>query len=445
LDRRVLRLDVWRRRGGTNFQTSENELSEFEMSEGADLPERGADGRFAASEQAFGIDAVEQSMGYTQNQKSAPPASDDILADEAIAVASFFPEGDDVDSQHVIDGITELSAAPATYIDRATGDKLDPNITVRLEEAADNLTAYESELASYVEGLDLSLDLDAVDSARAEAVKDPKLAEEYGLDPKEVADNAKRLEPEAEAKAEPANEPPTNEPEIPGLDPEVAKAVRNPQVRQFLEEQVTQAETTRQQYANALDTANALGMSRLNELLPDVSALPPHQREAGLALLAQTDPQRFQAALQEMNRIGQVQQAQAQQQQYSAARNQAAFNEWAKAEDAKLNVTDADAKSVQAYLKDNGMLDEWVHGMRTDPGIRSAKAQQIVMDAARYHAIKNAPKAVATRPSSHVQRPGSASVGKSSKDVSLAALEAKLNRSGSEADAWAYLQARMKG
>jgi hypothetical protein len=67
-----------------------------------------------------------------------------------------------------------------------------------------------------------------------------------------------------------------------------------------------------------------------------------------------------------------------------------------------------------------------------------------MIDAAKYHQLMNAPKALSTRPQArNVQRPGSGN-SKSSREVSLQALEDKLNRTGSESAAWELLQARMR-
>jgi hypothetical protein len=417
--------------------------------------ERGDDGRFVSpssdhgwtppadvGEIAFGLESVERSMGYTPNQPTAELEGDD-LADEQIALESLYPEGAD---EPVVDGINELSTAPATYINRETGEPLDPNITLTPEEAADNYSAYTDQLVSYVEGNDLANLIEVVDQARADALRaNPADAAEYGLDPQEVEANVKGKEQPADQLQNAKPDPVQEEPEIPGLDPEVARAVRNPQVRQFLEDQVTQNEAVRQQYQTGLDVANKVALAELETLLPDIAALPVHQREGALAHLAHSDPGRFMQAAAKMQQISQVQAAQAEQQQYSAARTQAEFNQWAKAEDARVNASDADAKAVRDYLPELGLdSSSFVHLMQTDRTLRSALGQRALIDAAKYHQLMNAPKALSTRPQARsVQRPGSGN-SKSSRDVTIGELESRLARTGSEDDGWALLQARMR-
>jgi hypothetical protein len=410
-------------------------------------PRDAATGQFAphgvvttsSDDVSFGLQSIEDGLGYVANTPNAH--LDDDLADEKIALDSLYPADSD---EPVRDGVTELSTIPATYVNRTNGKELPGNVTLKEEEAGNNLAAYENELLTYVEGADLSELADAVDVARLEVLRnDPELAEkEYGLKAAEVENNANRLVEDKgqEIKAEPAK------PRAEDVDAEMARAIENPRIRQFLEDNLTQAETARQQYVSGLETANQIGLARLTDLIPDVAALPVHQREDALALLAKTDPQRFSAALHEMNRITTIQNAAAQQNQHTAARAQAEFNQWAKAEDAKVgDISAADGKAVQDYLPVIGLdRDSYVRLLASDKMARSSIGQRTILDAARYHAIKNAPKAVAVRDRQSVQKPG-ISGRASAKEESMAQLWSNLNRSGSESDGWALLQAKMRG
>jgi hypothetical protein len=396
----------------------------------------------------YGLDSVEASSGYTQNQPTADVSEDDPLREERIALKSLFPENSD---EPVVDGITELSTIPAVLIDRETGERLPDNISMKPDEAAENLAAYESQLNSYVEGDDLANLVDVVDQARADLLKaDPKAAEEYGLDAKEVAANAKQpeaVQPEANVE----------QPEIPGVDPEIARAVNNPQVRQFLESNMAQAESARQQYVTSLNTANQLGLSRLNELLPDIAQLPTmEQREAAFRALATTDPQRYLAASAELNRVAHVQAAQAEQHQYQAYQDQQWFAEYKKAEDAKFeSATNFSAMSnadkaqitdeIKAMFAEAGLSpQEMGRLVQTDRTITSALGQKVLFEAVQYRVMQKAAKAFPTRQAPPVQKPGTPS-SKSRSQQSMEALERRLAISGSEADGWALLQAKMRG
>jgi hypothetical protein len=306
-------------------------------------------------------------------------------------------------------------------------------------EAGDGLARYESNLASYIEGDDLANLAEIVDQARAEVLKsDPQLAkDEFGLTEADIP-AAQQSEAQPQAQAEP--------PQIEGVDPEISRAIQIPKVREFLETAMQEGENARQQYVQGLNVANQLAMGRLNELLPDIGALPVHQREGAMAMLAKSEPARFQAAMHEMNRISQIQAAAAEQNQFSAARTQQEFNSWAKAEDKQVgDISAADARAVQDYLPVIGLdRDSYVRLLASDKMARSAVGQRTMIDAAKYHALMNAPKAVPTRQPQSVQRPG-ISGGRSSRDESIAQLERNLDRSGSESDGWKLLQARMRG
>jgi hypothetical protein len=60
----------------------------------------------------------------------------------------------------------------------------------------------------------------------------------------------------------------------------------------------------RQQYESGLQVANKVALAELETLLPDIAALPIHQRDGALAHLAQSDPQRFLQAAAKMQQIG---------------------------------------------------------------------------------------------------------------------------------------------
>jgi hypothetical protein len=421
--------------------------------------ERGDDGRFVSpssghgwtppadvGEIAFGQESVERSMGYTPMQTAADLHEADLAVEEH-ALEALFPQ----DAEPVINAEQESTEfklpddALRYYKTDGSGDPLEPNVSVTLEKAADDLAGYEANVNSYVEGDDLANIVEIVDQARADALRqNPRDAEEYGLDPKEVEANVKAKEQPTDQLQNAKPDPVQEEPEIPGVDPEIARAVANPKVREFLESNYAQAEAVRQQYQNGLDVANKVALAELETLLPDIAALPVHQREGALAHLAQSDPSRFMQAAAKMQQIGQIQAAQQEQHQYSAARTQAQFNEWARGEDAKMNISDADYKAVRDYLPVIGLdTQSYAHQLQTNPLARSAIGQRTMIDAARYHALMNAPKALPTRQAHGVQRPGSAN-SRSSKDVSVATLSDRLNRSGDIDDAWNLYIARQR-
>jgi hypothetical protein len=74
--------------------------------------------------------------------------------------------------------------------------------------------------------------------------------------------------------------------------------------------------------------------------------------------------------------------------------------------------------------------------------MRSAFGQRVLLEAAQHRMMMKAAKASPVRERQHVQKPG-ISGGKSRSAQSMEALEARLAATGSEADGWNLLQARM--
>jgi hypothetical protein len=97
---------------------------------------------------------------------------------------------------------------------------------------------------------------------------------------------------------------------VEGLDPELAKALQHPQVREAVEAQFSEANKVREQYSAALETARVSTLATLAEVVPHLAGLPPQQFEEGLALLSQVDPPAFNKAMNILGRAHAITQAQ---------------------------------------------------------------------------------------------------------------------------------------
>lgn len=430
-------------------QLAESLANEVGNIAGAQAVPRDDAGRFVSNNDdvSYGLSSMEAGLGY---QPLETAHEDAVIEQEALEAAIELARQDDANSipMHHED---ELATIPAVYLKTdGSGEPMAENVTLTPEKAGEDLLNYEGNLQSYVEGADLANLVQTVDAARADLVKNnPEQAQEYGLNREEVLAQA-NAQKEAEQPIE------TQQPELaakaeenwPGLDPEAARALENPQIREMLQSQVAQSEQARQQYVAALQTANKIAYSRLESLIPDIAAMPVAHREGAFMHLAQTDPARFNAACAELNAVAQVVASQQQQSQYSEARSQHEFNSWAKAEDAALGkmpggqVSAADQKALLDYLPEVGLdRDSYAQLLMTDRTARSALGQRLMLDAARGHAIRNAPKAVTQRTPPTVQRPGN-SDGRSARDVDMSQLDARLSATGNVEDAWALYQAR---
>lgn len=143
-----------------------------------------------------------------------------------------------------------------------------------------------ADVSRYVEGTNLAGIAEQVDKARAEALKaHPKAAEDLGLSAEDVA-AAKKAEGEV-AEAEPVRhararpDPIDGEP-VQGLDPEVAKALEHPQVRQAIQEELTKAETAQRSYGEAINTAFTYAQAGVVDHFPELANLPIEHWEGAL-------------------------------------------------------------------------------------------------------------------------------------------------------------------
>jgi hypothetical protein len=89
-------------------------------------------------------------------------------------------------------------------------------------------------------------------------------------------------------------------------------------VRQALEEEFSKVEAAQQGYQNALNVANQYAMASLVDHFPELGNIPAEQWEPALGILAQQDPQRFNRAMGVLQRVSQLQGAQAQWKQQQA-------------------------------------------------------------------------------------------------------------------------------
>jgi hypothetical protein len=120
---------------------------------------------------------------------------------------------------------------------------------------------------------------EAIDQGRAELLKaDPKNAELYGLDPKEVEANARRGTADVTTPDVPVQQQPVET----DNDVEIGRALNNPVVVEALKGRFDAAEQARSQYANALNYANQVAQANLVDHLPELARLPLDQWQGAI-------------------------------------------------------------------------------------------------------------------------------------------------------------------
>src|SRR5205814_2895546 len=100
------------------------------------------------------------------------------------------------------------------------------------------------------------------------------------------------VDPEAKAEAKQAAEA-VKEGE---LEPDLEKALSNPKIKDAIASQISEAESARQTYSNAVNVANDFARASFIEYFPEIAGLPLPQWEGALAAMAQREPARYNKA-----------------------------------------------------------------------------------------------------------------------------------------------------
>jgi hypothetical protein len=389
-----------------------------------DVPRDETSGQFTAStEEKFGREGVEAAHGFTsmpENETDSFEPLDGIEFKTPREAADFL-------SHAGPDDLVEVK-----YI--KDGEALPENETVTPERAARDLTAFHNanvKDASHSVSTEFAA---AVDAMRKDAVKDnPKAAEHFGIEVPEDGEKVPAKEKAVRPEAEPSPDAMRANAD---LDPEVERALKHPQVRQAIEQQLGEAEQVRTSYSAALEAANTFAQATFFQVAPQLEGLPPELLAQGLIALKDVDPQAFNAAVGVLGRVEQINHARQQDMQQREHAQAEDFQTFKASEDAKLARTLGDdhdrvikeyGAKVGPYFQSLGLTQSEIRALARDRTINSAAGQQVLLDAMRYREIKDAPKAVASRNLPPVQRPGTtAGPRASSSEGSIAKLEKQL-------------------
>jgi hypothetical protein len=162
------------------------------------------------------------------------------------------------------------------------------------------------------------------------------------------------------------------------------------------------------------------------------------------------EPARARLIYNKLQTLAKVEQANQQITAQKTEREQTEFRNYSAQEDARFadmvkgerNMPAIEAEIV-AMVKDHGVDPrEFFKAGNESKFLRSAAAQKILVDAAKYRIMQRAPKAIPRRDVPTVQKPGNAGPRVNRADTGLAALNAKLSKTGNLKDAAALLSAR---
>jgi hypothetical protein len=207
-----------------------------------------------------------------------------------------------------------------------------------------------------------------------------------------------------------------DEPEEVELDPIVQEALKHPQVRQAIEEQIGRADAARETYGKALDAVGGMLRDIVFAQFPELRSDTAHQFEAALLQLSQRDPARYGQARALTDRLSAVHTAQLQQQQQRHAAQRSEFADYARLEDARFDTlvkaekpetVQKVANEVITYAAELGVpREQFLELCATEPIMRNAAFQKMMYDAASYRLLQRARSEVLKKVVAPVQRPG---------------------------------------
>jgi hypothetical protein len=357
-------------------------------------------GQFESTEPAYGREGLERAAGYVPMQDdSKAEAPEELTKDEAAQ------------------RLRELSGPESKIITHTTG--LPANETMTTEQAAEMLAEARQADASQAE----------IDDTKAQQKEVDKLRGE---------------KPESKA-------------QLPDGEIDVERALANPKIQAAITERVATADAQREAYSTAVDQAGKFAAASLFSEAPELASLPLDQWANTINALHQHDPARARVIFGKLQALGQVEAASQQLKTQKAAREQTEFRNYAAKENARFaemtksipaKEMDAVKAHVPKMLAEHGAdVAQFLKAVSSQSTFPRATAEALLVKAARYDLLSKAAKATPTRDIPHVQKPGIAgSSGSGSRnDASLAALSAKLSKSGSLKDAVALRLARSKG
>lgn len=302
---------------------------------------------------------------------------------------------------------------PRTYVEHGGdhhGEAVAGNETISLERASVDLTRQRA-VEQAAQQPDPQAAADAVDALRAQATQQPQPQPEPQPQPQLPEQQAQQVD---------------------GVDPEIAQALQNPKIREALAREVEAAENARQQFAQqALDAAR-LSAASLFSFAPELASLTTEQLPGALALIAKSNPQRAMEIQAQLSRTEQLFTASRQAEAQAAAtrqhQQQQQLKAWAAQQDEVFEREVASKESparmqeitenVVALAEEYGVSrEELVTAWKSQPVLRSAAFQRMMVDAAKYRMAQKAVPAKVARPVPPVQRPGIAPPHGSSSDV----------------------------
>jgi hypothetical protein len=290
----------------------------------------------------------------------------------------------------------------------------------------------------------------SIDALRAEVTaNDPEAPEFYGFEQPEESD---AHDDDVESGVDPAKDQGRRSADV---DPEIEQLMQHPQVRLALEEKVGEVDRARQSYVDGLDAAMQIAQASFISQFPELAGLAPERLPEALAHIAQQDPAKLARIQAIVAGSEQLRARQNEEMRRAADASRRSFQDYAKAEDARLetllkgetsDIRQAVAQEIMASAKASGIEpDELQRLFDSEPLMRNATFQRMMYDAGKYRLMMKARDAVTAKPMPPVQRPGMAASRGERDQHDLRVLSARLSSTGDLKDAVALYRAKTSG
>jgi hypothetical protein len=365
-----------------------------------------------SEDQKIGEASVEAAQGYTSMSDAYAPPEEKRKTYNA-EEGGIREAAEDLNKARAS---TEAEPIPRTYVEHGGdhhGEAVPENQTLSLERASDDLTRQRAveQAAQQPDPVEVA---NAIDNARAQATQQQP-----------------QPQPEPQAQPQQTDQAQTTEQQHPDIDPEIAQALNNPKIRAALEAEVQAAEQARAQFAQQARAVAQLSAASLFSQWPALASLTTAELPHALSALAKTDPAQAAAIQAGLSRTEQLYKASVQAEAQRTATQQQQLAAWVSQQDdifekevaAKHSSEQMNriAESVVELAEEYGVSrEELFSAWKSQPVLRSAAFQRLMVDAAKYRMAQKAVPAKVARPVPPVQRPGIAPPHGSNNDVDQA-------------------------
>jgi hypothetical protein len=325
--------------------------------------------------------------------------------------------------------------AEVAYLTPA-GERVDQSETTSLDRAAKDLGTYHAAQAEVERRVDDATLARHIDEMRAEVIKDPKAVEELGLDAAAI-EAAKAAAKEAKADTQEPNAQ-TSEADpydgIEGLEPETRAALKQPQVRQFLESNAAETDQAVQAFKAGVNQAHTFGQGAMLAIAPELAQIPVDRWAEAVNILSQTNPARSQQLQQTFANVAALNERQKLVEHYQATQHRQQIDAYRATQDAIIEKTLPLSHAARAEFADDlvkyvapfGVTRaDLVQGIENNPLMSNAAFQMMAYQAVQYDKMLKAAKPHPTRTLPPVTRPGMAQSARNDSD-GIASLQKQL-------------------